>query len=113
MSSDTLIQEIADRFAALGAEPRLRLLRLLLACYPEGLIVGQLQAETGIPGSTLSHHLEKLKSEQLVTASREGTAWRYTANAAALKEMLEFLMVECCTRNRVVDPTTLTPKNCC
>ena len=46
----------ADMFAALGAEPRLRIVRSLLSAHPDGLVVGEIQAETGISGSTLSHH---------------------------------------------------------
>ncbi len=56
----------ADMFAALGAEPRLRIVRLLLAAHPEGMTVGDIQSELEIPGSTLSHHLEKLRMEGLV-----------------------------------------------
>ena len=91
-------------FAALGAEPRLRILRLLLAAHPDGLVVGDIQTETGIPGSTLSHHLEKLKNDELVTVAREKTFMRYRANTRALEELLGFLYAECCTRNRAVEP---------
>ena len=101
------VARYADMFAALGAEPRLRIVRLLLSAHPDGLVVGELQAETGIPGSTLSHHLEKLKNDDLVTATREGTFIRYRANAAALQELLGFLYAECCTRNKAVEPKRL------
>ena len=63
----------ADMFAALGAEPRLRILRLLLAAHPDGLVVGEIQNELGIAASTLSHHLEKLKNEELVKVRRDST----------------------------------------
>ena len=98
------VAKYADRFAALGAEPRLRIVRLLLTTHPEGLVVGEIQGETGIAGSTLSHHLEKLKNDDLVTTVREGTFIRYRANAAALQELLGFLYAECCTRNKAVEP---------
>ncbi|MEP7117766.1 MAG: ArsR family transcriptional regulator, partial [Acidobacteriota bacterium] len=61
------VARYADMFAALGTEPRLRIVRLLLEAHPEGLVVGEIQAETGITSSTLSHHLEKLRIEGLVT----------------------------------------------
>ena len=77
---------------------------MLLSAHPEGLVVGEIQGETGIPGSTLSHHLEKLKNDDLVTTVREGTFLRYRANAAALQELLGFLYAECCTRNKAVEP---------
>src|SRR6187401_790835 len=99
---DADITRYADMFAALGAEPRLRIMRLLLASHPDGMVVGEIQAETGIANSTLSHHLEKLKNDELVTTVREGTFIRYRANAAALQELLGFLYAECCTRNTAV-----------
>jgi ArsR family transcriptional regulator, arsenate/arsenite/antimonite-responsive transcriptional repressor len=98
----------ADMFAALGAEPRLRILRLLLTAHPEGLVVGEIQAETGISGSTLSHHLEKLKNDDLVTAEREKTFIRYRANTKGLEELLGFLYAECCTRTRAVEAKRIT-----
>lgn len=102
MSPD--VTRYADMFAALGAEPRLRILRLLLSAHPDGLVVGDIQAETGIPGSTLSHHLEKLKHDELVTVEREKTFMRYRANTPGLEELLGFLYAECCTRNKAVEP---------
>jgi len=93
--------------AAMGAEPRLRIIRLLLSAHPEGLVVGELQSELGIPPSTLSHHLEKLKNEDLVKVQRESTFLRYTANAEALQELLTFLYAECCTRSKAVSPESI------
>jgi len=98
----------ADMFAALGAEPRLRILRLLLAAHPEGMVVGEIQGELGIAASTLSHHLEKLKNEDLIAVRRESTFLRYTANTAALEELLGFLYAECCTRNKAIKPARIT-----
>ena len=94
----------ADMFAAMGTEARLRIMRLLLSAHPEGMIVGDIQAELGIPNSTLSHHLEKLRSEGLVKVRRNGSFLWYTADTDALQEILTFLYAECCTRNKVVEP---------
>jgi DNA-binding transcriptional ArsR family regulator len=98
------ITKYADMFAALGAEARLRIVRSLLSAHPDGLVVGEIQAETGIAGSTLSHHLEKLKNDDLVVTSREGTFIRYRANTEALQDLLGFLYAECCTRNKAIEP---------
>ena len=97
----------ADMFAALGAEPRLRILRALLAAHPDGMVVGEIQAELGIAPSTLSHHLEKLKNEDLINVRRESTFLRYTANTTALEELLGFLYAECCTRNKAIKPANI------
>ena len=98
----------ADMFAALGAEPRLRIVRALLSAHPDGMVVGEIQAELGIAASTLSHHLEKLKNEDLIAVRRESTYLRYTANTAALEELLGFLYAECCTRNKAIKPAKIT-----
>jgi ArsR family transcriptional regulator, arsenate/arsenite/antimonite-responsive transcriptional repressor len=98
------VAKYADMLAAMGTEPRLRIMRLLLSAHPEGMVAGDVQAELEIPSSTLSHHLEKLKNEGLVNVRRESTYLRYTANAAALQELLQFLYAECCTRNKAVRP---------
>lgn len=90
--------------AALGTEARLRIIRLLLAAHPNGLVVGEIGAELGIPPSTLSHHLDKLKNEGLVAVRRESTFLRYSACTEALEEILSFLFAECCTRNKAVNP---------
>jgi DNA-binding transcriptional ArsR family regulator len=102
--TDAGVTRFADMFAALGAEPRLRIMRLLLSAHPDGLVVNEIQAETGVTGSTLSHHLEKLKNDELVTAEREKAFIRYRANTAALEEVLGFLYAECCTRNKAIEP---------
>jgi len=94
----------ADMLSAMGTEPRLRIMQLLLSAYPEGLIVGEIGSELEIPSSTLSHHLEKLKNESLVKVRREGTFLWYSANTEALKELLAFLYAECCTRNKAIEP---------
>jgi DNA-binding transcriptional ArsR family regulator len=97
----------ADMFAALGAEPRLRIVRLLLSAHPEGMIVGDIQAELEIPNSTLSHHLEKLRMEGLVSVRKDKQWLWYSANAEALQDLLGFLYAECCTRSRVVEPVKI------
>ena len=94
----------ADMFSAMGTEPRLRIMQLLLTAHPEGLVVGDIQSELEIPNSTLSHHLEKLKTEGLVKIQRQGTFLRYTADTEALQELLQFLYAECCTRNKALKP---------
>ncbi|MGC2741812.1 MAG: metalloregulator ArsR/SmtB family transcription factor [Candidatus Angelobacter sp.] len=108
--SEQKISRYAEMFSAMGAEPRLRILRLLLAAHPGGMVVNEIGEELEIANSTLSHHLDKLKNEDLVEVRREGTFLRYSANTKALAELLGFLYAECCTRNKAVEPQRIT---CC
>lgn len=101
------VARYADMLAAMGTEPRLRIMQLLLSAHPDGMVVGNIGKEMGIANSTLSHHLEKLKNEELVTVRREGTFLWYSANAQALQKLLGFLFAECCTRNKAVEPRTI------
>jgi len=104
------VTRFADMLSAMGTEPRLRIVRLLLSAHPEGMVVGDIAEELDIPNSTLSHHLEKLKNEDLVKVEREGTFLRYRANCDGLQELLGFLFAECCTRNKAIPPQKIT---CC
>ncbi len=101
------VTRYAEMFSAIGTEARLRIMQLLLAAHPQGMVVGDIQDELEIPGSTLSHHLEKLRSEDLVRVRRESTFLRYTANTDALQELLQFLYAECCTRNQALRPADI------
>jgi ArsR family transcriptional regulator len=93
------VARYARMLSAMGTEPRLRIMRLLLSAHPDGMIVMDIQAELGIPASTLSHHLEKLKNVGLTRVRRESCCLRYSANNELLQELLAFLDEECCSRN--------------
>lgn len=88
----------ADVFAALGSEPRLDIMRLLFAAHPQGMTVGQLQIQLQIPNSTLSHHLEKLRVEDLVTVQRDRQFLWYFANVETTEALLTFLYNGCAIR---------------
>src|SRR5215467_9376272 len=98
------VARYADMFSAMGTEARLRIMQLLLSAHPDGMVVSEIQEELDIPNSTLSHHLDKLRMEELVNVKRESTFLRYTANIDALQEVLQFLYAECCTRNKALKP---------
>ena len=108
LAPEASVARFADRLSALGNEARLRILRLLLAAHPEGLVVGDIQAELEIPSSTLSHHLDKLKSEELVAVRRDRQFLWYTANTETVRELVAFLFAECCSRSRAIPPDSIT-----
>ena len=110
-TSGAVVARCADMFNALGAEARLRIVCALLRAHPEGMVVGDIQSTLEIPASTLSHHLERLKHEGLVTMERQSNFLRYRVNADALQELIEFLMKECCAESNVVKAEDLMA--CC
>lgn len=107
MTGEADVARYADMLAAMGTEARLRAMRLLLSAHPDGMIAGDIQAELAIPASTLSHHLEKLRTEGLVNVRRERQFLWYSANTAALTDLLGFLYAECCSRNQAIEPQSI------
>jgi DNA-binding transcriptional ArsR family regulator len=107
------VARLADMLAAMGTEPRLRIMRLLLSAHPDGLVVSDIQQDLGIPGPTLSHHLEKLRTNDLVLSRREGTYVRYSVNTESLRELLGFLYAECCGRNKAMSRDELLQRCKC
>ena len=101
------VSRYADMLAAMGTEPRLRIMRLLLSAHPKGMVVGEIGNELEMPGSSLSHHLEKLRNEDLISVKRESTFLRYSANTETLRDLLGFLYAECCTRNLAIEPEAI------
>jgi DNA-binding transcriptional ArsR family regulator len=100
--------QLADMLAAMGTEPRLRIVRLLLTAHPSGMIAGEIGTALDITPSTLSHHLDRLKREYVVNVRRQGTFLWYTANTEALERLLKFLFAECCTRSSIIHPDRVT-----
>src|ERR1035437_5660052 len=81
------VTRYADMFAAMGTESRLRIMQLLLCAQPAEMAVGEILEELGISASNLSHHIAKLKNEELITVTRAGTFLRCTANTRTLQEL--------------------------
>jgi DNA-binding transcriptional ArsR family regulator len=82
-------------------------MRLLLSAHPNGMVVGDILAELQIAPSTLSHHLEKLKHEGLVSVRRDAKFLWYTANTETLEDLITFLYSECCSRSKAIKPDVL------
>ena len=87
----------AARFAALGSEQRLLVLRTLVRAGPEGLRIGELGERSGVTGSTLTHHMKILSAAGLVTQVRQGRSIVCAAIAYdEIRILSEFLLNECC-----------------
>ena len=82
---------------ALGQPTRLDVFRLLVKAGEPGLPFGEIQALTGVPASTLSHHLATLARAGLVNQSKRGRSNFSTANFDAMRGVVAFLTAECCS----------------
>lgn len=86
----------AAQLEALGNQTRLRLYRVLVRAGHDGLPVSQVQERLGIPASTLSHHLQRLIRNGLVSQERQATTLICRAVYPAMDALLGFLADECC-----------------
>ena len=80
----------------LGNQTRLRIVRLLVRAGADGRTVGELQSALGIPASTLSHHLNHLRSAGLIWQEREGTLRHCCVDFEVIDGLVSFLTAECC-----------------
>ena len=86
----------AQGFSAMGSESRLEVLQTLVRAGDKGLLVGDIQQRTGIPGSTLAHHLKFLTSADLIVQNRQGRTIINRANYQHLQALAAFILEECC-----------------
>lgn len=91
------IETASKRLAELGNPTRLSIFRYLVKFGDQGVPVGQIQKEIDIPGSTLSHHINRLVNAGLIRQIRESRILYCVPQYQALSEVINFLMAECCT----------------
>ncbi len=90
------IDDAARKLEALGNPTRLQVYRTLVRAGPDGLPVGAIQERLAVPGSTLSHHLQRLVATGLVSQERQATTLICRAEYPAMASLLGFLADECC-----------------
>ena len=90
------ISSTIDALAALAQETRLRIFRLLVEHAPKGLPAGAIARRLGLPGPTLSFHLNVLAGAELVGARRNGRSISYSANLDQVNRVTGFLLENCC-----------------
>ena len=89
-------EKAANAMDALGAPVRLRIYRMLVRAGSDGMTIGRIQQRTGIPRSTLSHHLHRLIAAGLVSAEKSGASLICRADYRSMDELVGFLSDECC-----------------
>ncbi len=83
-------------FSALGHQPRLAVLCLLIERGPAGVSAGEIARLTNSRPNTLSTHLNILTAAGLITARREGRSIFYAAAFERITELVQFLLNNCC-----------------
>src|SRR5882762_9454422 len=91
------LDDAAAHLEALGNPTRLKIYRALIRAGEAGMPVGRLQDKLKIAPSTLSHHIKALVVVGLVTQVREATTLVCHANYNVMRELVDFLVAECCT----------------
>ncbi len=82
--------------SALAQDSRLDLFRRLVQAGPPGLAVGDLRVASGLPGATLTNHLNVLRRSGLVVSTRQGRVIRCTAGYDRMDELVAYLLENCC-----------------
>ena len=90
------LDDAAAHLEALGNPTRLRIYRALVRAGEAGMPVGKLQERLKIAPSTLSHHIKTLLTVGLISQVREATTLICHANYPTMRELVDFLVAECC-----------------
>jgi DNA-binding transcriptional ArsR family regulator len=83
-------------FGALSQETRLDIFRQLVRLAPDSIPAGALAHDLEVPPSTLSSHLAILQRAGLVKSERRGRVILYSADLEGARELLAFLVKDCC-----------------
>ncbi len=105
-------RQAQSAFAALSQGTRLRIVRMLVKAGPEGMAAGAVAAEAEVSSSNVSFHLKELEHAGMIAARREARSIIYSADYDTLRDLIEFLMKDCCAGH----PEICTPalaKSCC
>ena len=100
------IADAARGFAAVGSEARIEVLLILVRAGDGGLNVGEIRERTGIPASTLAHHLRILAEAGLIRQSRNGRQTHNVADYERLRALSTFLLRNCCA-DRPTEPAEM------
>lgn len=97
-----------DAFAALSQPTRLQVFRQLILEEPEGMRAGDLSRVLGIVPNTLSFHLSTLQKALLISSRRQGREVHYRVRLDTLRNLIHFLLDDCCSGNVAAAGQVLT-----
>ena len=92
----TPTHKAAEQLSALAHPTRLTVFRTVMRAGKGGLPAGQLAEQIGVLPSNLSGHLNILVQAGLLSMSPEGRRRIYAPRIEPVRELLEFLVEDCC-----------------
>ena len=101
-----------SKLTALSHAGRLDIFRLLVGAGGDGLNAGEISSTLDLKPNTLSAHLTMLSSAELIRSQREGRNIRYFAEMSAMRELLGYLLQDCCGGNPEVFKPVLDSLRC-
>jgi DNA-binding transcriptional ArsR family regulator len=108
------IQDALESLAALSQETRLWVFRVLVQAGPEGLPAGEIADALSCRQNTMSSHLRQLHATGLIDSRRQGRQVVYRANYGAVRELIMFLVEDCCDgSSQVCEPLGQSLAACC
>jgi len=109
-----LLSEAVEALSALAHGHRLAVFRLLVRAGADGVPAGEIAREIGVLPNTLSTHLTILGHAGLVSSRREGRSVIYLANFDGMRDLLGFLVADCCGgRSEIFEPLADVVQGCC
>lgn len=94
------IEQATQAFSALSQAARLATLKLLVKAGPAGAAAGEIADALGVPPPTMSFHLKELERSGLVHARKDGRRVIYAADYGGVRELIDFLLADCCGGDR-------------
>lgn len=98
-------EHIAGVFSALAHPSRVDVLLALLPLATQGMTAGELAEKTGVPPSTLAHHLREMEAAQVIARTQEGRKTIVTPSLATLTQIAHLLTRLCCADQSPERPT--------
>jgi len=103
------IESAAACLGALSHPGRLEVFRMLVQAGVMGMAAGDIARRQGVPPNSLSANLAVLAHAGLVRSRRQGRSIIYTAEFDRMRDLLGFLVEDCCGgQPEICAPLTVT-----
>ena len=103
--------DAVKRLAALAQDARIEVFRLLVKAGPEGLAAGEIARHLKTAANTTSAQLLILSNAGLIKARRDGRSIIYSVQFEAMRDLLVFLMEDCCRNSPAINASIVATAN--